>query len=152
MKFTLVDGTGALNAYLFDYVSKLDKGRLYGLYGFEILFVFKIANISTEVFILCSLQCFYRGRYNGYNVISAIYWWRCRECHFYEFFNKIQEYNISKYKDKTETCRSFHVSIGFFAFPWLNFSFVSYVKLCSLNAVWMMGVFQNLFGNWILLD
>lgn len=29
MKFTLVDGTGALNAYLFDYVSKP-----YGLYGF----------------------------------------------------------------------------------------------------------------------
>lgn len=58
MKFTLVDGTGALNAYLFDYVSNSRLRQTIQVMWVWILFVFKIANVCTKIFVPCYLQCF----------------------------------------------------------------------------------------------
>lgn len=101
-----------------------------------ILFVLKIANVCTEIFILCYLQCFTALVTVPAMLLILSINEDAQNVIFSNFSIKYHSIEYQSMKTKLKLVdRLFYISIDFYTFPWLNFSFIGNVKLCSLNAV-----------------
>lgn len=110
-----------------------------------ILFVLKIANVCTQILILGYLQCFTGTVTSAVMLLMLSINEDAQNVIFNNFSLKYQSIEYQSIKTNLKSVdRLFSISIDFYTFPWLNFSFIASVKLRSLNAVWMIGVFQDL--------
>lgn len=101
-----------------------------------ILFVFKIANVCTEILIPCYLQCFAGTVTSAVMLLILSINEDAQNVIFSNFSIKYQSIEYQSMKTKLKLVdRLFGISIDFYTFPWLNFSFIGNVKFCSLNAV-----------------